>query len=232
VDPAEGANRLVVEMFNGFIQLGLGEFDSECGVCRWSPEWSRSDELLAQALENLFKERPYPIYHLVLLKAEGHSQHLDEYLYALSARLYKERDALRIKTISITKRRDVLVTDGRYNAPLRVWDEFDYMLGMQFEDEEALKHYYQHELHSLERERLYAELNPEVRENFEAANAIPRNRMERRAQMFSAIERRMMEKGYIRRFDIRNEEPLVSIIERLSANTANKTAMSQNRSGS
>lgn len=230
-DPAEGTNRVVVELFESFLQLGHGEFASEFGLCRWSPEWNRSDELLAAALEDLFRDRPCPVYHLVLLKAEGERQSLGEFLYALSARLYKERDTLRIKTISVTRRRDIVVTDGRFNAPLRFWDDCDYLLAMQFEDDDALRHYYQHELHSIEREHLYAELNPEIKESFAVLNAVPRSRVERRAQMFSAIERRMTEKGYIRRLDILNEEPLVRIIARLGGGAPSSAVSHTSASG-
>jgi hypothetical protein len=219
-DPDYSSNRLVVELFDVFSELPFGSVDSESGVMRWSPEWAKSDADLAQALETLFQDKSKAITHYVLIKASTDSDSLASSIYDLCARLYRDRQLLRIRAVNVTRRCDIAVSDARFGSPLRVWGEFDYLLTMQLEDEDALRHYYQHEVHSVERERLYAQLNPEVAALFAAANALPRTKVEKRAQLFSAIEKRMTEKGFIRRFDVRNDEPLVSVIARLAASSS------------
>jgi hypothetical protein len=214
-DAAYISNRVIVEHFDALKTLGLGQFDPDSGVARWSPEWSQHNGQLAEALAYLFQDRPHPITHIVLLRPKTDTPEVAEYLQQLVSRFHKQRQALKISSVSVKRRSDLAVTDGRYSAPLLIWQDFDYVLIMEFEDELALKHYYQHELHSLERETLYILLNPDAKNSFEEASRLHRGQVQDRAAIFSEIERLMVMGRFILRIDAFTDNPLSYLIERL-----------------
>lgn len=146
-----------------------------------------------------------PVTHIVLLRPAVDSVQLAEYLHCLVDRFHIHRTAFRLNRIFVAKRCDLSVTDSRYTAPLRVSTDFTYALIANFDDESALQHYYQNELHSVERERLYVLLNPDVEAKFAEASRPDSAQNDRRAEIFSSIERQMIEGGFIQRIDLRDD---------------------------
>jgi hypothetical protein len=216
-DPTYGANRIIIEDFAALTKLDLGTFDPDFGVARWSPEWSQRNEKLAECLARLFQDRPQSVTHVVLLKSNHNATGVEEYLQQLVSRFYKERKALKISSISVKRRcGDLSVTDGRYAAPLLLFQNFDHVLTMDFDDEPALKHYYQHGIHSLEREKLYVLLNPEIKCKFDDLSRLDQREVQERAALFSEIERVMVNRNFILRIDARSEDPLLEMISRFS----------------
>jgi hypothetical protein len=207
--------RLIGEYFESLKTLQPGEFDSESGVSRWSPEWSDDDGQLTQAVAALFQDRHQPASHIVLIRPEANSPVVADYLRQLVVRFHKQRTALKIKSIALSQRCDLGITDRRYAAPLLTLQDFDYYLAMTFDDEDALRHYYQHELHSLERENLYIVLNPGVKPKFEEASLLPKRQIQERAALFSEIERAMQEGGYVMRIDALDDDSLVYLLSRV-----------------
>jgi hypothetical protein len=144
----------VVESFARYRGLKEGEYDERSGVARWSPRWAECSEESAAALSRIFDERRQPVTHVELLRPEVDTPKLFHHLQNLASYFHYHRAALRINSVALKRRCDVTGTDGRYASPLGVWQDFDYFLILEFDGPEALKHYYQHELHSVEREKL------------------------------------------------------------------------------
>jgi hypothetical protein len=207
-------NRRVIDHFAKLRQLTEGEFDTPSGVARWSPKWADSHEEFADSLERIFKEKRQSVTHVVLLRPKNDCPTLFHHLQRLATHFHNEREALKINAVSMKRRCDVAVADGRYASPLLVWQDFDYFLIVEFDDPEALKHYYQHELHSVEREKLYLLLNPDMESRFqEARNS---GAVHAKAAIFAEIESTMTSGGYIRRIDVRSDDPLIFLLHRMN----------------
>ncbi len=206
-------NRRVVEHFAGLKKLKEGEFDGQSGVARWSPRWAECSEEAADTMGRIFDERRQPVTHVVLLRPRTDCPTLFHHLQNLASYFHSHRVALRINSVSLKQRCDVAATDGRYASPLLVWQDFDYFLIVEFDDPEALKHYYQHELHSVEREKLYVLLNQEMEKWFQEAR--DSGGALARARIFAEIESAMTSGGYIRRIDVRSDDPLIFALQRM-----------------
>jgi hypothetical protein len=203
--------QLVSEFFDKWRQLPLGEFDQETRVARWHPEWWTNNVKLTEAVAQLFDDRHQRATHIVLIRPETDSPGVLDYLRQLVVRFHNAKEALKIKTITLKKRSDPDPVDGRYRAPLLTGQNFEYYLSMTFEDEDALKHYYQHELHSREREELYKLLLPETRELFDKAACLPKAG---KAAVFSQIEQMIQERAYVQRIDVLDDEFLMYLLNK------------------
>jgi len=203
--------QLVDEFFNILRQLEPGEFHEESRVARWHPDWWRDDALLTEAVARLFEDRHQPATHTVLIRPEADSVEVLDYLRQLVVRFDQKRHDLRIKSITLKRRSDVEPIDGRYAAPVLTGQNFEYYLSMTFEDELALRHYYQHEFHSLEREKLYMLLNAATRPLFEKAATLQR---QDRTAVFSQIEKIIQDGGHVQRIDVRDDDSLVYVLNK------------------
>jgi hypothetical protein len=85
---------------------------------------------------------------------------------------------------------------------------------MDFDDEDALRYYYQHPLHSEEREKLYRLLNPLVCDRFDAASRLS---AQERARIFEQIEAIIVGGNHILRLDTVTDMPLSCLIDQLSS---------------
>jgi hypothetical protein len=210
------SNLSVIEYFNRLRELRQGEFDAQSGVARWSPEWTESDDQFAASLEHLFQDPPQTVTHVVLLRPKTNVSALFHELQNLASYFHLHRTKLRINSVSVKRRCDVAVTDARYASPLLLWQDFDYFLIVEFDDSDALKHYYQHELHSVEREKIYILLNPDIGARFEEASTLGPTQVQSRALIFAEIENEMTSSGYIRRIDVRSDDPLRYLLRRMT----------------
>jgi hypothetical protein len=223
-DVEEAGNLVVEEQFERLRRLECGVKDLDSGVWRWSSDWHGDSDRLASVLDKMFHDRARPVRHLVLLRPDDSmASEFPERLYKLAFRFASIRDALRINNVKVNTRWDSTkpVVDGRYSGVLLVDSQFSYCFELEFRDAEALYHYYQHEIHSVEREALYCALNPSVRPRFKDLEAIPLHQSQRRAEFFAQIEREMVTGGFIRRIDVCDEEPLSSVVRRGAAPVGN-----------
>jgi hypothetical protein len=210
------SNRRVIEYFAKLRKLKYGEFDEHSEVARWSPEWTQLGEQFALSLEQLFQNPPQSVTHVVLLRPETNNPELFHHLQTLASYFHLHRAKLRINSVSIKCRCDMAVIDARYASPLLLWQDFDYLLIVEFDDTEALKHYYQHELHSVEREKLYILLNPRIQARFEEASKLGAMQVQTRSAIFAEIENKMTSDGYVRRIDVRSDDPLRYLLARMT----------------
>ena len=205
---------LIQEFSNQLRALAPGARDARFGIMRWSPEWAHDDKLLSDAAALLFQGKREPMTHIVLIRPATDTSEVTAHLRNLVVRFHDNRSELKIRSITLKRRCELSVTDRRYAAPLMVLNDFEYFLAMTFDDDEALRHYYQHEFHSVERERLYILLNPETESLFKEMSDFPKNQVHERSARFSQIERSMKEGGFIQRIDVSDDDPLVYLLNR------------------
>jgi hypothetical protein len=214
-DITEARNQLVIEQFVKFRLLKDGQFDQQTGVFRWSADFYEDPGAFANVLTTAFGNRGGRISHYVALRPNKDSLNFDGYLYGLAARFYSDRKLLRIVDVRVERRVSGLKpVDGRFEGVIQTLSSFDHLLRIDFETKEALAHYYAHQIHSLEREKLYICLNPAIEKDFVALKTLPPNDVKGRQQAFEAIEQTMQTAGFILRYDAVDEEPMSSIVKR------------------
>ena len=124
----------------------------------------------------------------------------------------REREDLELDDIWLKERKDVVAHDGRFLGRLITSKRYDFVLGLEFDNERALQAYYQHRMHSIERERLYILLCPAVKSLFNKINKLitKTGQEENIEKLFAGIEEKM--KRYITRLDVRLHQKIDSIV--------------------
>ena len=206
-----------LESFSSYMQSLLsipeGESDKEKFCLRWTGDFYKNPGKFAYGLEQIFDGEYGPIMHLVLVKTnkKNHNE-VKECLHKLKAKFEGAEDELELHTIWLRERKDVLAHDGRFLGPLITNKTYDFALGVEFENERALQSYYQHKMHSVEREALYISLEPQCSEIFLGLSELqkaPGTEAEVLLE-FSKIEKTM--KKYITRLDVRLHERIKDIV--------------------
>jgi len=205
----------------------IGTFLDECeegqhrAVVRWTKQQS---VLISEVGQALFPSEPGPILHMVLIDIDGgrshHSQDLStvsnerlqrvelikEVVDSIAANFKSRQDELGIQEIRILDNPHLpTMTDGLYHGRLKVESRFDFGIVVAFEDAGALQRYYNHQMHSQERRRLYCTLNPEVERLYNEADltrAQPKDN-KRVADIFENIENAM--RAWILRIDLHED---------------------------
>lgn len=213
-EPTETRNKLITEHFESFISLPEGEIDSKSGIAKWATFLWEDPSAFAKLLEDLFGKRRGKVTHSVIVRASSSDEKVSSFVYSLAKRFYERKIELKILDVTVHRYLATKVEDGRFGGKIVVDPEFDYCIQFTFLDREALNHYYEHELHSIEREQLYCMLNPKICKEFEALHAIPVNQDRKRAAQFEKIERMMMKGGFVHRNDTLDDEPILNVVSR------------------
>lgn len=211
-DPAQMQLVVVDRIFDRLSTLPPGGMDGDTKIRRWSPNWFEDPAAFASALVEMFGDRKRGIRHFVMLRPHEDSHEFVLQLDELVRFLTEYRTELQIASVSLNRCCKVPAVDSLFGAPLRVDDRYKYMLCLDFEDADALRFYYQHDRHSVEREKLYRRLNPSVGPLFDA---LPRTDPQRMSTGFSAIEKRMVSSEFLHRFDVDHLEPIESVVQRV-----------------
>jgi hypothetical protein len=211
-DFQENRNQLIMEYFDKFKLMAEGEFDERLGVARWTNRWWDEPDEFCKALSRLFADRKGHVKHYVILRPDPKNIHFDDYFYKLVAKFQEDQKVLQIISIHADRRNVLHPLDGRFAQHLIVQKDFEYVLAFEFEDNNSLLASYSHELHSIEREKLYRELAPDCCFNFDKLHN--GGNYEEQQKGFAAIEKYMTKNGYIRRYDVRDDEPLSSIVKK------------------
>jgi hypothetical protein len=213
-EPTEARNKLISEHFDGFLNIPEGQVDSKTGIAQWATFLWEDTSAFSKLLEDLFGKRCGEVAHSVFLKVEMDSDEVASLIYSLANRFYERRKELKI--LNVTVHRDIATRaqDGRFGGRISSDPVFDYCIHFTFSDRDALLHYYEHELHSVEREHLYCLINPCIRKEFDILHGIPLNQEKKRASQFEKIEKIMIRGGFIQRKDTLDDEPISNIVSR------------------
>jgi len=154
---------------NSLLRIPEGEFQHNC--LRWSNDFYKDQVLLSEGLKNVFPDESGPILHLLMIDSsnQNHTE-LKNFLHSIKSKFEKNKDQLKIVNIWLRERTSVFASDGRFNGTIKLNETYDFVLGIEFNNENALNDYYRHKMHSIEREKLYCILNPELGVQFEMLN--------------------------------------------------------------
>ena len=209
---ATDRDRIVREILDRCSLIPENQKDPTTGICRWTEKWYTDNTFFAKRLGEMFERRATTIHHYVVLRGEAGTD-LGPILYALAARFSEKKKDLRILTMGLDKRKHIFAIDGRYHGQLKVRDDYEYVLQLEFEDEAALQFYYGHPVHSVERETLYSALCPEAAKEFEALKDTPDVTEEQKMTTFNRIESMIISRGLLSRFDVSSNEPMSVLVQ-------------------
>jgi hypothetical protein len=221
-NPVNGEGRFdrdtrIIQYFDRLNALNFGECDSRTGIVRWDPEWMEvsGGEKFASRLKNMFRAAASRVRHVVTIRPECCNDEIERYIEKLVGWLRTNSGELRITSVSMAKRcKEVQPIDGRYGGRLTVQRDFEFAITMIFEDVDALRHYYQHEEHSLQRQALYCALCPEMEAEFDSVRDAQGKGEAGVVDMFRTIEEKVAAKSLVRRYDVWDDEPVSSIVSR------------------
>jgi hypothetical protein len=192
-----------------------GGFGTEFDIYRWNDDTYDKADVLASVLSILFNEECSEVYHYVFIRGD---EAVGRVLQELRLKFCKQKEDLHISKVNVFKTTEVMAIDGNYGGVLRVGfdelSEFNYVLYVEFEDKDALKHYYNHPIHSVERELLYVEINPDVEPLYHQARAVQKSKGTACSEvrdLYQQIEEKM--KFYLFRLDIQRRIPFSYMAE-------------------
>ncbi|MFS8083858.1 MAG: TIR domain-containing protein [Ginsengibacter sp.] len=203
-----------LSLFKSLLGIEEGEVDEDLGVARWSSSLYKDSTSLAIMLKSLFPDLTGKMLHIVFVDANGNYEAVKECLRNLKIKFELESENLAINSIWLHERHDIRPYDGRYHGALLISREYDFAVGVEFENEDALKKYYQHPIHSVEREAVYTAIDPSLRTRFEKLSKLKTERGTESCQatIFSEIEEIIGKK--IIRLDLRTDDPISDLVKR------------------
>lgn len=196
------------------LRIQEGEAGGESPCLRWSNDFYKYPDRFSKGLEKIFHNEYGPILHLVLVKSNKKNyEEVKECLHLLKAKFESEEEELDVRSIWLRERKDIFAHDGRFLGRLITNKVYDFVLGLEFENEKALQNYYQHKMHSVEREILYITLDKDIKSSFDRLNKLQNKHGTETEieQVFSEIEKTM--KKHLIRIDVRLHEKIENIVK-------------------
>jgi hypothetical protein len=187
-----------------------GKYSSDYEIYRWCPNLYEDPLLFANVLSRLFDEAHDQIYHYLFIKG---NEKVGEVLHQLCCKFRDHKKDLRITEANVYKTTAVNAIDGNYGGVIRIggidFEHYNYIFIVEFEDKKALEHYYNHKLHSAEREILYKSINSDVIPLYDKINTILKYKdisYNKMIEIYAQIEEVM--KPFVLRIDIQKSMPL------------------------
>lgn len=183
-------------LINYFRQMKQLEFDNYCEeeiissssskivLKRWNPECVIDNSVWEEELRALFPEERYgDVYHFVFFKQ--YNETLEERVRSVRNTLNRDKSIMRIKSIWFGKKKEAFspVADFQYGH-LKVGDDYEYVLLMNFESFEDLRVYYANEKHSKLRKNIYKHLDKSLELLYECVDNIKKNDPHKGAEIF------------------------------------------------
>jgi uncharacterized protein YutD len=124
----------------------------------------------------------------------------------------KNKKDLEISNIWFYDRHNIDVIDGIYSGYLNIEDKYDFIVGVEFDNQKALKNYYEHKIHSKEREALYKTINPNIKDKYDELRKLKTKKGQQHIirEKYNILEKEMS--NYILRMDLSVNDTIQSII--------------------
>ncbi len=202
-----------LDTFEDFKNITPGSFSQEFNIARWSESF-KDTEVFSNTLKKLFPEKNTNILHLVLIKVDSKQQNaIRDCLMTLKTNFERAKEELSIKQIWIQNKHDIVCHDGLHHGVISTSKDYDFIIVVEFENDAALKTYYQHPVHSIEREKLYLTINPHLESKYEALrNLRGTTNTNNKKELYEQIESEVSKN--ILRIDFRIEDPINELVKK------------------
>lgn len=182
-------------------------------IKRWNPKCVNDDTLWQDDLSKLFPEERYgDVYHFVFFK--GCNNNLENKIREAKNALSNARKSMQIKSIWFGKKTDRFpIADFQYGQ-LKLGFDYEYVLIMNFANNENLRSYYADRRHSDIRKRLYKNLHGSLELLYEYLDEIRETDQEKGFEIFEKTIEEIVS-NYMVRYDFVDKEDIDSIAREL-----------------
>ncbi|MFQ4138835.1 Dabb family protein [Nodosilinea sp. PGN35] len=206
----------LLKYFQELSRLDFHEISEEEGVKgekiiikRWNPRCVTDNYLWRDELKKIFPEERYgDVYHFVFFKQYDNA--LEAKIREVKNTLSRDKEAMRIKSIWFGKKTDGSpVADFQYGS-LKVGDDYEYVLMMNFSSYEDLRIYYSDRRHSDLRTNLYKHLDKSLELLYGYLDEVKRKNPQKGAEIFESTIEGIVS-NYMSRHDFVDKEDIDSI---------------------
>lgn len=214
----------LTELFESLARMDAGTMTDKRNIVRWSPDFVQDSIKWSECLTKIFEKRKGSIHHFVFFKKVP--DELRSLLYNLKNEIKRFSGLttanFTINNIWLGETKEISARDGKFDTELRLGSEYEYVLLIELPRADDLEKYYSFKHHSEEREKIYSQLDPDIRYLYNEINKLvddqssfdrdPRENervKETIRRSFSIIE--SLAAHHLIRMDFVDEEPISTI---------------------